>query len=114
MSRDRGLAAEALACAYLVDRGCVVVARNFSCPFGEIDIIALRGGVLHFVEVKQRQHTSPIYALTRAKLARLAKTIQVYLQKHAHDMPYCIDALLIKGSLQHHTIEWLENIGWLE
>ncbi|WP_235852434.1 YraN family protein [Helicobacter vulpis] len=97
-----------------MSRNFRIEARNFACLFGEIDIIALQGGILHFVEVKYRKHTPPIYTLTRAKLARITKSIQVYLQSYPHDIPYCIDALLIRGSLQNYTIEWLENIGWLE
>ncbi|MFC3847513.1 YraN family protein [Helicobacter baculiformis] len=114
MSRHKGLQAEELACVYLREQGCTIVMRNFACRFGEIDIIALKEGVLHFVEVKSRQQVPPIYALTPIKLARIVKTIQVYWQTYPKTMPYCIDAVLIKGTLQNYTIEWLENIGFLE
>ncbi|WP_104751033.1 YraN family protein [Helicobacter salomonis] len=111
MSRHKGLQAENLACAYLRDHGYTIVARNFACRFGEIDIIALKEGVLHFVEVKSCQHGAPIHALTPTKLERITKTIQVYLQTYTNSMPYCVDAVLIQGTLQNYTIEWLENIG---
>ena len=40
---------------YLRRRGYKILERNFSCRFGEIDIIASRGGYLVFVEVKLRK-----------------------------------------------------------
>jgi hypothetical protein len=47
-----GARGEAAAGALLEAGGCFILARNYRCPFGEIDLIALDQGVLLFVEVK--------------------------------------------------------------
>lgn len=112
MSRTKGLLAEELACQFLVAQGCALLERNFHCRFGEIDIIALKEGVLHFVEVKSAERSEPIYAITPSKLQKIQKSVQVYLQRTQTTLDFCIDALIIKGNLGDHTLEWIENIGF--
>ena len=53
-NKDIGRAGEELASMLLLQRGYHILARNFACRLGEIDIIAEKEGVLHFVEVKTR------------------------------------------------------------
>lgn len=43
---------EDAACTYLERKGYVICRRNYRCRYGEIDIIAAKGGELSFVEVK--------------------------------------------------------------
>ncbi len=106
MSRATGDIAEAAAVAFLASSGCRIVARNVSCRFGEIDIIAEKEGVLHFVEVKSGRGFEPIYNITPAKLSKLLRTIDWYILKNGIDMPYQLDALVVKGS----ECDWIENI----
>ncbi len=106
MSRAVGDIAEKAAIDFLSEKGCRVVARNVSSRYGEIDIIAERGGVLHFVEVKSGRDFEPIYNITPAKLAKLIRTIEWYVQKKGIDIPYQLDALIVKPG----GIEWVENI----
>ena len=49
-----GLSAETRAAALLLAKGYRIAARRFRCPAGEIDIVARRGTLLIFVEVKAR------------------------------------------------------------
>jgi len=51
----RGGAAETLACRHLEREGFAVVARNRRSRDGEIDIVARKGGLLAFVEVRSRE-----------------------------------------------------------
>ncbi len=106
MSRATGDTAEAAAVSFLVSRGCRIVARNIYCRFGEIDIIAEKEGVLHFVEVKSGRGFEPIYNITPAKLSKLLRTIEWYVQKNGVDMPYQLDALVVRGS----ECDWIENV----
>ena len=52
---SRGVAAEKAASDYLERAGLRIVARNWHCRYGELDIVARDGGTLVFVEVRQRR-----------------------------------------------------------
>jgi putative endonuclease len=67
-----GLSAESRAAAYLIAKGYWIVARRFRTPFGEVDIVARRRGVLIFVEVKAR---STLDAAAEALLVRQQRRI---------------------------------------
>jgi len=103
--RAKGDEAERKATQYLQKRGFVIIDRNFHSRFGEIDIVALKEGTLHFVEVKSGKNFDPIYNITPAKLEKIIKTINYFLLKKKLDMDYCIDAIIIKND-----IEFIENI----
>ena len=62
--------------------GWTIIARNFRCRMGEIDIVAENGRFLAFVEVKLRkndQFASACEAVTPAKQRKLRTTAQFYL-----------------------------------
>ena len=59
-ARDRssvGRRGEEAACAYLAERGYRILDRNWRCRLGEIDIVAERGDIVVFVEVRTRTGT---------------------------------------------------------
>jgi len=69
-----GRRGEEIACAHLIEAGFRVVARNWRCSVGEIDIVARDGPELVIVEVKTRSSEAfghPFEAITPAKLKRL-------------------------------------------
>ncbi|RME50739.1 MAG: YraN family protein [Caldilineae bacterium] len=77
-----GAYGEQLAAAYLNRQGYEIVARNWRCPAGEMDIIARQGETLVFVEVRTRRGTrlgSPEESITPAKQARLVDIARTYL-----------------------------------
>lgn len=51
---ELGEKGEIVAGKFLQAQGFVVLDRNYTCPLGEIDIVARRGEILHFLEVKSR------------------------------------------------------------
>jgi putative endonuclease len=74
--RALGAHGEALAAQWYLDRGYTVVARNWRCGVGEIDLVVSRPGLVVFCEVKAR--TTPALgtgadAVTAAKQARLRR-----------------------------------------
>ena len=74
---------ENFAAALLVNSGYQIIERNYRTKAGEIDIIAIRDGVLHFIEVKTRtgdQYGYPSEAVTAAKQLRIKKAAEQYLQ----------------------------------
>jgi putative endonuclease len=96
MSRFKGNLAEDKAVKFLYKNGFMVVERNFYSRFGEIDIIASKDEVLHFIEVKSGlDYESAIQNITPSKLNKFIKTVNVYLKKNALDVNYMIDALVV-------------------
>lgn len=56
--RRLGFSGERKAAARLKRDGYKIIERNFRCPFGEVDIIASKDGVIAFIEVKTRSDNS--------------------------------------------------------
>ena len=107
MSREKGNIAEDKAALFLTEKGYFVVERNFYARFGEIDIIATKEDVLHFVEVKSGEdYELAIQNITPTKLSRLIKTAQVYMKKNALEVDFMIDAVVVTPQ----SIEMVENI----
>jgi putative endonuclease len=77
-----GRRGEDAAAAHYQARGYAVLARNWRCAAGEIDLVCARGQTLVFCEVKARSHTEtghPLEAVTRAKQMRLRRLAAAYL-----------------------------------
>lgn len=73
---------EEFAAQLLENSGYRIIARNYATKQGEIDIIAIKDGVLHFVEVKTRtgcQYGYPSDAVTKIKQDRIRKAAKQYL-----------------------------------
>ena len=106
-SKAKGDIAEAQAAKYLQKRGFKIIQTNyFAKKMGEIDIIASKAKVYHFIEVKSGIGFDPIYNLTPNKLHKIIKSTQLYLKEHKIQANFCIDALIIRDQ----EIEFLENI----
>ena len=96
MSRYKGNIAEDKACDFLYEKGFFVIERNFYSRFGEIDIIASKDEVLHFIEVKSGlDYESAISNITPKKLNKFIKTVHVYMKKNALDLDFMIDAVVV-------------------
>lgn len=78
-----GLSAESKASAYLIAKGYRILARRFRTPYGEIDIVARRRGLLAFVEVKARASLDDAaYSVTPQQQQRIVAAAQVWLMTH--------------------------------
>ena len=107
MSRAKGNQAEDKAIEFLYDKGYTIIERNFYSRFGEIDIIASRDEVLHFVEVKSGEdYELAIQNITHTKISRLIKTAHVYMKKNSYENDFQLDALVVTPT----NIELVENI----
>ena len=76
---------EVAALSYLEAKGYRVLAKNFACPIGEIDLVMQDGDVVVFVEVKAREtlaYGEPIEAVTPQKVRKIATTAQRFLVKN--------------------------------
>jgi putative endonuclease len=79
-----GSRSERAAARFLKRLGYRILARNFSCVFGEIDLIALDGDCIVFVEVRSTEHantTRPALSVDRDKQARLTRLALHFLKR---------------------------------
>lgn len=84
--KEVGFLGENLAGRYLEDRGYEILDRNYKKPWGEVDIIAEKDGVIIFVEVKTNKNDSssdfaPELRVNRKKLSHINKVASFYLEK---------------------------------
>ena len=106
----RGRHAENFAALFLQQQGLKLVARNYRCRFGEIDLIARDGKTLVFVEVRMRasdQFGGAAASITAGKRHKLLRTARHYLTGAARTPACRFDALLVNGA--DHSVEWLKN-----
>lgn len=107
MSRDKGDLAEDRACAFLDESGFMIVERNFYSRFGEIDIIASKEDVLHFIEVKSGlDYEVAVQNITPNKLRKLIRTGNTFLKKNSLDVDFVYDAIIVTPQ----RVELVENI----
>jgi putative endonuclease len=78
-----GLAAETACAWWLRLQGYRIVARRYRTPVGEIDLVARRGGVLAFIEVKARAELGELAAPTPRQRRRIVRAAQAFLQRNA-------------------------------
>lgn len=105
---DAGKQAENLAASFLQKQGLRLVARNYRCRMGEIDLIMEQGGTLVFVEVRMRRGAGfggAAASITGNKQRKLIHAAQHYLQQQAKLPPCRFDALLLEGL----KIEWIKD-----
>ena len=100
---------ETLATRFLEQEGYIILERNyFARKLGEIDIIAQREEVLHFIEVKSGKSDTfdPIYNVTAVKLRKVINSAQYYLKVKKLDVAFSVDALIVRGD----EVEFIENV----
>lgn len=93
-----GDAGEKAVCSYLAEKGFSVIERNYRIQGGEIDIIAVCGGEIHFVEVKSRKSRDAslgLEAIGAAKQKRIIRAALKYCSEHIVDLQPCFDAALV-------------------
>ena len=111
-----GRRGEEAAVSFLTARGLVVVARNWRCREGELDIVARERDTLVFCEVKTRRGVgfgAPLDAITPVKQARLRRLASAYLAEvGGHRGPIRMDAV---GIVWHDDdrldVEHLRGVG---
>lgn len=107
----KGSDAEQIALAYLQQQNLVLVAQNYRCRFGEIDLIMRDGATLVFVEVRMRSNAAfggAATSITPAKQAKLLHTARHYLSQINSEPPCRFDALLLSGA-GGQEIEWIKD-----
>jgi putative endonuclease len=109
MNQD-GARAEDLCAELLREAGLRVLARNWRCRHGEIDLVAEDRGTLVFAEVRYRRdqrYGGAAESVTAAKRARLVAAARLYLMRRP-DADCRFDVLLL-DSLEGGGIQWIRN-----
>ena len=101
-ARELGIEGERIATSVLDQLGYEVVARNWTCPYGEVDIIALDGDVTVFVEVKTRAvpaessfAPAPELAVDERKQERYERMARWYLGSCPQEVPLRFDVMAL-------------------
>jgi putative endonuclease len=105
-----GARAEELCAEMLRRSGLRVLARNWRCRHGEIDLVAEDRGTLVFAEVRYRRNErfgGAAGSVTAAKQARLIAAARLYLMRRPESD--CRFDVLLLDSLETERIRWIRN-----
>jgi putative endonuclease len=112
-----GRTGEARAAKHLAEQGYTILERNYRLSQGELDLIALDGDTLVFVEVKTRRgnaYGAPELAVDQRKQERMVKAALGYLKhKKLHQMPCRFDVVAISGA-DGDRVELIRNAFEME
>ena len=90
-----------------------VIANNYRCKLGEIDLVMQDQQTLVFVEVRYRKSStygSGAESINQQKQQRLIRTAQHYLEQHKqHGSPCRFDVISVTGSLENAEINWINS-----
>ncbi len=94
---------------FLKNNGFVVIARNFRCKNGEIDIIAKKDSLVIFVEVKARHSSDFGYSsefVNRKKQQRIVGCAKYFLvKKKLKNIDVRFDVI----GIENDSVDWIEN-----
>lgn len=106
---DRG---EEAVTRHLQQQGYTILARNWHCRWGELDIVATRDDIIAFVEVKTRRQgamVSPFAAVDYRKQRRVICSAQAYLQAHPLDLQPRFDVAGVTTGGGTLGVDYLES-----
>ena len=110
-----GLWAEYLAALYLFLKGYKLVGHRHKSPFGEIDLLAVRGNTLICVEVKFRRNgqNSALESVSLRNRSRIIQAVKFFQSRHPSyaypDIRFDILTLSLPFSIRHHQNAWYDS-----
>ncbi len=113
----QGEDAEAACCVYLKSQGLKLVDNNFSCRYGEIDIIMLNKKILVFVEVRFRKNNTfggGLESITTAKQRKLRRTAELFLQQNRQYENARFDVVSMSKNNQTNKHSQQYNFDWIQ
>ncbi|MET0226892.1 MAG: YraN family protein [Dokdonella sp.] len=117
-TRNTGASYEDIALVYLEKAGLALLARNFTCRYGEIDLVMSEQNVVVFVEVRYRRganlrggYGDGVDSVSARKRAKLVRAAEVFLASHARlaQRPCRFDVLAIADGDSAPVIDWRRN-----
>jgi putative endonuclease len=131
MMRDRagkhnkvGATGELIARKWLINNGFSIIADNYQKKWGEIDIIAKKQGIVHFVEVKAVSYETKAELQRRRygwrpednvhphKLLKMQRTISTWLIDNPEVEEWQIDVIAVRlvAAERYATVVYIENV----
>ncbi len=116
-TKELGDLGEKMACGYLVEKGYKILGKNYKISFGEIDIIAQKDKVIHFVEVKSLADNGYNFApeehVDYRKQRKLRQMAQIWLekQKYSQETAHQIDivGILVNQQTRMAKLHYFPN-----
>jgi putative endonuclease len=115
LSRQRGTQSERLAADFLQARGLKVLARNFRCNAGELDLVCLDRKVLAVIEVRQRgsqEFGGALQSVTWCKQRKIIRATRYLLQRQADWQTLAVrfDVVAVQGPPDGaHQLVWVKD-----
>jgi putative endonuclease len=109
---ETGRKAEAAARVYLEMRGFEIVELNWRRPRAEIDIVARKDGVIHFVEVKYRRTDDQgggLEAITPTKLKQMHRAAWSWVDEYKYHGEYVLSAIELAGPT-FTVLNFIDNV----
>lgn len=113
--KKQGAFWEQIALQHLSTAGCQLVAKNYHCREGEIDLVMLAPPHLLFVEVRKRKRsrfTSAAASVSQSKQTRISLAARSFLHQHPQyqHLPCRFDVVTItEESDQSTQLAWIKN-----
>lgn len=111
-TREKGSAAEEIAVKYLLEKGYEILEQNWYSQHQEIDIIARKGGIIAFIEVKSLYSNylrEPYQSVNRNKQRLIISAANAYIRKHNVNDEVRFDIISILLGKHEPQIEHIEN-----
>ncbi len=107
------------AVAYLSSIGLKIVAQNYLCKMGEIDIIAREKDTLVFIEVRYRKNNhfgGSAFSVNQSKQKRVVKAAAHYLQSHrlTNKISCRFDVMAIEGKIMFEQALASSQFNWIK
>ncbi len=110
LKQKQGDSSEQDALEFLQQAGLKLISKNFSCKFGEIDLIMQEDKTLVFIEVRYRnthKFGGAAASVNLQKQRKIIRTAEHYLQKNYQQLPACrLDVVAID---KNKKIDWIKN-----
>ncbi len=113
--QSSGQAAEALACQHLQQHGLRLLAQNWRCRRGELDLVMLDADTVVFVEVRYRRHSAwggAIESVDARKRDKLTTAAMHFLQQESrwakHPCRFDVIAINAQGN-SPPLLNWIQN-----
>lgn len=116
-NKNTGYLGESYAAQYLQKNGFTILEKNSTSRWGEIDIIAEKANVIHFIEVKTRRSLKqgkPVEAVTYQKLKKLRRSIDFYIHANSlYNSKFQMDVIGIQLDVNNQILEmnYYPNVG---